>query len=179
MNLINVVTPRPLSTYLRAALGLLVGQEVVVELGAVEHAGERLGRRGEGLGREAVVARHGRRSRFRVVLAGAVNGRLFWEALVRQEVGLDRVLSSGELGCQVNKESVRLSWALICLAKKSAAVCAFRVTNPLLPSGAGFGSVAGGSEGVTCGMGSYFFSTGLGLSTDSDLCRRTVKLVRT
>lgn len=99
----------PLPTNLGAALDLVVGQEVVVELGAVEHAGERLGRRGEGFGREAVVAGHGRRSRFRMLLAGAVNGRLFWEALVWQEVGLDRVLSGGELGCQVNKQRACLS----------------------------------------------------------------------
>lgn len=62
---------------------------------------------------------------------------------------------------------------MICLAKETTVVEASGVVNPLLPSGAGFGSVAGGSEGVTCGMGSYFFSTGLGLSTDSDLCGKT------
>lgn len=73
----------------------------MVELGAVEHAGEGLGRRAEGFGREAVVAGHGRsRSRFGMLLAGAVDGRLFWEALVGQEVGLDRVLPGGELGCK-------------------------------------------------------------------------------
>lgn len=55
------------------------------------------------------------------------------------------------------------------MAKKTTVVYASSIMNPLLPSGAGFGSVVGGSEGVTCGMGSYFFSTGLGLSTDSDL----------
>lgn len=38
-----------------------------------------------------------------------------------------------------------------------------------LPSGAGFGSVTGGREGVTWGTASYFFSTGLGFSTDSGL----------
>lgn len=82
----------------------------MVELGTVEHAGEGLGRRGVGLGREAVVARHDRRSCFWMLLAGAVNRRLFRETLVGQEVGLDRVLSGGELGCQeTHRQSVRVS----------------------------------------------------------------------
>lgn len=167
----------PALTHLRAALDLVVGQEVVVELGAVEHAGEGFGRRGEGFRREAVVAGHGRRSRLGMLLAGAVDGRLFWEALVGQEVGLDRVLSGGELGCRVDVQSARCEATFDMFGKenRSGVGC----TNPVLPSAAGFGSVAGGSEGVTCGTGSYFFSTGLGLSTDSDLYRKTVKHVST
>ena len=43
----------------------------------------------------------------------------------------------------------------------------------MLPSAAGLGSVAGGSDGVTWGTGSYFFSTGLGFSTDSVLYHNT------
>lgn len=155
-----LLDPHP-PTHLRAALGLVIGQQVVVELGAVEHAGEGLGRRDKRLGREAVVAGHGRRCRLGVLLAGAVDGGLFWEALVGQEVGLDRVLPGGRLGCRVGQRlcsEVRIDIRLVigCVA-------------PVLPSGPGFGSVAGGSEGVTWGTGSYFFSTGLGLSTDSDL----------
>lgn len=49
----------------------------------------------------------------------------------------------------------------------------------VLPSGAGFGSVAGGNEGVTCGIGSYFFSTGLGFSTESDLYDDKVRPINT
>lgn len=50
-----------------------------------------------------------------------------------------------------------------------------------VPSAAGFGSVTGGREGVTWGTGSYFFSTGLGFSTDSALCQRdkTISTKRT
>lgn len=149
----------------------------MVELGAVEHAGEGLGRRGEGFRREAVVAGHGRRSRFGILLAGAVDGRLFWEALVGQEVGLDRVLSAGELGCRVSGQRVGCASRFDIYGDENhAGVCCI---NPVLPSMAGFGSVTGGSEGVTCGTGSYFFSTRLGLSAESDLYRKTVKLVRT
>lgn len=164
-------------THLGAALDLVVGQEVVVELGAVEHAGEGLGRRREGFGRKAVVAGHGWRSRFGMLLAGAVDGRLFREALVGQEVGLDRVLSGGELGCRVDGQSVRCEARFDMFGKENHSGVGWMT--PVLPSAAGFGSVAGGSEGVTCGTGSYFFSTGLGLSTDSDLYRQTVKLIRT
>lgn len=139
----------------------------MVELWAVEHAGEGLGRRGEGFGREAVVAGHGRRPRFGMLLAGAVDGRLFWEALVGQDVGLDGVLSGGQFGCRADEQREGCEARFNIFGRENHSGVCFR--NPVLPSGAGFGSVAGGSVGVTCGTGSYFFSTGLGLSTESDL----------
>lgn len=106
--------PRP---YLGNALGLVVGQQVVVELGRVEHACERFGRCGEGLGRKAVVAGHcwSPAGGFGGLFAGAVDRRLLGEALVWQEVGLNGVLSSTRLGCGGDAET---DWSADCSGKQ-------------------------------------------------------------
>lgn len=65
------------------------------------------------------------------------------------------------------------------LADKAQRGTSVSFQNEVLPSGAGFGSVAGGNEGVTCGIGSYFFSTGLGFSTESDLYDNKVRPINT
>lgn len=90
------------ATYLWRQLCLIIGQQVVVEFRAVKLALERPGRGGVGLGDVAVVAGGWRgpstTNRLGRLLAGAVNRRLLRETLVRQEVGLDSVLTGWRLG---------------------------------------------------------------------------------
>ena len=90
------------SSYLWSNLRLVIGQKVVVEFGTVEHACERLGGGGVGLGRKAVVARccwsRGASDRFWRLVTCAINWRLLRETLMRQEVGLDSFLSARRLG---------------------------------------------------------------------------------
>lgn len=84
----------------------------MVEFRTVEHARKRLGRRGVGLGRVAVVAGCWW-SCFWRMFTGAVNWRLLRVTLVRQEVGLDSVVSAGRLGCgkamKVSKRALQYS----------------------------------------------------------------------
>lgn len=91
------------STYLWSNLRLVIGQKVVVEFRTVEHARKRLGRRGVGFGCVAVVAGYwrspGASDCFWRLFTSAINWRLLRETLVRQEVGLDSVLSGRRLGC--------------------------------------------------------------------------------
>lgn len=102
-----------------------------------------------------------------VPLTGDFSGKLLWGRK------LDWTVSSRVGGLAAEwKDTERV-------VRSGLIYLAFGCMNPVLPSVPGFGSVAGGSEGVTCGTGSYFFSSGLGLSTDSDLYGGTVKLVRT
>lgn len=98
---LSPAAPPSSQTYLWNTLRLVVGQQVVVEFGTVKHACEGFGRRGEGLGCEAVVARHAWSPAvgFRGLFAGSVYRRLLRETLVRQEVGLNGVLPSTRLGC--------------------------------------------------------------------------------
>lgn len=80
----------------------------MVEFRTVKHASKRLGRRGVGLRRVAVVAGYwwspGICECFRRLFTCAINWRLLRETLVRQEVGLDSVLSGRSLGCE--RESI-------------------------------------------------------------------------
>ncbi len=75
----------------------------MVEFRTVEHARKRLGRRGVGLGRVAVEAgcwwSPSASDCFWRMFTSAINWRLLRETLVRQEVGLDSVLSARRLGC--------------------------------------------------------------------------------
>lgn len=75
----------------------------MVEFRTVEHARKRLGRCGVGLGCVAVVAgcwwSPGASDCFWRLFTSAINWRLLRETLVRQEVGLDSLLSARRLDC--------------------------------------------------------------------------------
>lgn len=91
---------RPVKSYLRSALSFVTGQKVVVELRTVEHACKRFGGGGEGLGKAVVGGRSCRGGgRLWKLLARPVHWSLLREALVRQEVGVDRALPGRRLGC--------------------------------------------------------------------------------
>ena len=157
---------RSARAYLWNTLRLVVGQQVVVELRTVKHASERFGRCGERLGCKAVVAGHSWSiaAGFRGLFAGAVDRRLLGEALVRQEVGLNSVLASSVLGCGEDRRGSA--------SEPDAGPAAAGLWRSAVPSGAGLDSATGTREGVVWGTASYFFSTGLGFSTDSGLCQR-------
>lgn len=91
------------SAYLWSNFRLVIGQKVVVEFRAVEHACKRPGRGGVRLGHIAIVVgcwcSPSASDWFWRLFTSAINWRLLRETLVRQDVALDSVLS-GRFGCE-------------------------------------------------------------------------------
>lgn len=94
----------PKSANLGSNVHLVIGKKVVVEFRTVKHARKRLGRRCVRFGCIAVVGACWwcPSARFRRLFTCAINRRLLRETLVRQEIGLDSVLSRRRLGCERN-----------------------------------------------------------------------------
>lgn len=92
----------------------------MVELRTVEHARKRPGRRGVGLGRVAVVVgcwwSPSASDCFWRLFTSAVNWRLLRETLVRQEVGLDSVLSGRRLSCGRTMRVSQRALQYVCLS---------------------------------------------------------------